>query len=109
MLLFSLLCSSLLLLSAQPSQALNWTSTRTTPAFSKDGGERIRGVNLGGWFVLENWMQSNLFAVPPLDLHTVTDEWTYTKLLGKEEASKRLTSHWNSCRHPNSNRREKAH
>ena len=47
--LASLVLSSLLLLPPATTARLNWTSTRDRPAFSDPQGEKIRGVNLGGW------------------------------------------------------------
>ena len=31
----------------------------------KFGNEKIRGVNLGGWFVLEPWITPSIFAATP--------------------------------------------
>lgn len=55
---------------------------------------KVRGVNLGGWFVLEPWITPSIFeqASNP----AVKDEHTYTQTLGKEEAYRRLSQHWNS-------------
>lgn len=56
---------------------------------------KIRGVNLGGWLVLEKWIKPSLFAEwPPLDENGPKDEWTYCETLGKEECSRRLKEHW---------------
>lgn len=54
---------------------------------------KVRGVNLGGWFVLEPWITPSIFeqASNP----AVIDEYTYTQALGKEEAHRRLSEHWN--------------
>jgi hypothetical protein len=52
MLRLPLSLASLVLSSLLPSATtarLNWTSTRDRPAFSDPQGEKIRGVNLGGW------------------------------------------------------------
>lgn len=49
MLRIPLSLASLLLTALLPVQALNWTSTRDAPAFMDPGGEKIQGVNLGGW------------------------------------------------------------
>jgi glucan 1,3-beta-glucosidase len=49
----------------------------------------LRGVNLGGWLLLEKWMTPSLFA--GLD---ATDETTWCAELGAE-ASERLRGHWN--------------
>ncbi|KAK4626524.1 Glucan 1,3-beta-glucosidase [Fulvia fulva] len=57
------------------------------------GQEKVRGVNLGGWFVLEPWITPSIFENGPAD---AVDEYTYTQQLGKDEAKKRLESHWSS-------------
>ncbi|CAK7909063.1 glucan 1,3-beta-glucosidase [[Candida] anglica] len=53
--------------------------------------DKIRGVNLGGWFVLEPYMTPSLFEV--FDDIPV-DEYHYTKVLGKDLAKQRLETHW---------------
>lgn len=74
------------------------------------GSEKVRGVNLGGWFVLEPWITPSLFENGPAaavdggyiwkrkcKLHTNDGlEYTYTQLLGKAEAKNRLEAHWSS-------------
>ncbi|KAI9735756.1 MAG: exo-1,3-beta-glucanase [Claussenomyces sp. TS43310] len=57
--------------------------------------EKVRGVNLGGWFVLEPWITPSIFD-GWADSKTVVDEYTYTQTLGQDEASSRLTIHWNT-------------
>lgn len=55
--------------------------------------EMIRGVNLGGWLVLEPWITPSLFEqFKPED--NVVDEYTFTKHLGKQEARRQLEHHW---------------
>jgi glucan 1,3-beta-glucosidase len=49
---------------------------------------RLRGVNLGGWLVLEKWMTPSLF-----DGLAATDETTWCAELGRE-APARLRAHW---------------
>jgi len=56
-------------------------------------GEKVRGVNLGGWFVLEPWITPSLFEATPED---VVDEYTMSAKLGKPEMKKRMEKHWNS-------------
>jgi len=56
--------------------------------------EKVRGVNLGGWFVLEPWITPSLFSNTGRD--DIVDEYTYTEKLGKGEALARLTNHWNT-------------
>jgi glucan 1,3-beta-glucosidase len=51
---------------------------------------RLRGVNLGGWLVLEKWMTPSLF-----EGLAATDETTWCAELGAA-APDRLRAHWNS-------------
>ena len=51
-------------------------------------GVRLRGVNLGGWLVLEKWMAPSLFAGL-----AATDETTWCAELGRA-APARLRAHW---------------
>ncbi len=51
----------------------------------------LRGVNLGGWLVLEKWITPSLFAGL-----TATDETSYCVELGEAEATRRLQHHWNT-------------
>ncbi|MFI5316947.1 MAG: glycoside hydrolase family 5 protein [Myxococcota bacterium] len=51
---------------------------------------RLRGVNLGGWLVLEKWMKPSLFAGL-----AATDETTWCVELGRD-APARLRGHWDS-------------
>lgn len=56
--------------------------------FPNNTTQKLRGVNLGGWLVLEKWMTPSLFA----GLNAV-DETTYCVELG-EAAISRLQKHW---------------
>lgn len=59
--------------------------------------DKIRGVNLGGWFVLEPYITPSLFegwSNGLDDLQTPVDEYTYCKKLGKSLAHQRLDTHW---------------
>jgi glucan 1,3-beta-glucosidase len=58
-------------------------------------GEKVRGVNLGGWFVLEPWITPSLFE-PWANGGGVVDEYTFTQTLGKDAALSQLTQHWNT-------------
>ena len=51
--------------------------------------EKIRGVNLGNWLVLEKWITEELFA----DSDGAMDETYLCKNLGKERVSERLKVH----------------
>lgn len=54
-------------------------------------GQKVRGVNLGGWFVLEPWITPSLF-----EGNAAVDEYTLTQELGKDAAESKLSAHWNS-------------
>ena len=63
-------------------------------------GDGFRGVNLGGWLVLEPWITPSLFypwlcygSVCPDDLPPVIDEASFCQRLGPAEASRRLRVH----------------
>ena len=53
-------------------------------------GKKLRGVNLGGWLVLEKWMTPSLF-----EGLQATDETSYCVELGKN-AEQPLKNHWNT-------------
>ena len=56
----------------------------------------IRGVNLGGWLVLEPWITPSLFEpflTFPFEERAI-DEFTFNLRLGPEEAQIRLENHW---------------
>lgn len=38
---------------------------RDDPLKFNFGGEKVRGVNLGGWFVLEPWITPSIFEATP--------------------------------------------
>lgn len=54
----------------------------------------VRGVNLGGWLLVEPFITPSLFEA--FDGNGPLDEYTYTQQLGKDEAKKRLQKHWSS-------------
>ncbi|CCH44900.1 Glucan 1,3-beta-glucosidase 2 [Wickerhamomyces ciferrii] len=59
--------------------------------------QKIRGVNLGGWFVLEPFINPSLFeAISDDESKVPVDEYHYTKALGKDLAKERLENHWSS-------------
>ncbi|MCJ1476332.1 exo-1,3-beta-glucanase [Lambiella insularis] len=77
-------------------------SAHTAPTFKLRGrdvafdynNDKVYGVNLGGWFVLEPWITPSVFEATNND--SIVDEFTYTQALGAEAASSALSSHWNS-------------
>ena len=56
-----------------------------------ESGSKLRGVNLGGWLVLEKWITPSLF-----EGLSATDETSYCVELGEDEATRRLHHHWNT-------------
>ncbi|KAJ1930078.1 hypothetical protein IWQ60_000621 [Tieghemiomyces parasiticus] len=60
--------------------------------------QKIRGVNLGGWLVLEKWITPSVFrqfeGTPNAD--KVKDEWSFCEVLGQVEARRQLEQHWGS-------------
>ncbi|KAJ1930077.1 hypothetical protein IWQ60_000620 [Tieghemiomyces parasiticus] len=60
--------------------------------------DKIRGVNLGGWLVLEPWITPSMFTQfdgKPASEQGV-DEYTFCQKLGPEEARRQLTQHWDT-------------
>lgn len=58
------------------------------------GQQPIRGVNLGGWLVLEPFITPSLFE--PYVAQGVVDEYSLSKLLGPEKARALLNEHYAS-------------
>lgn len=82
---------------ASPSPTLTLSSSSTlkrddTLKFGF-GDEKVRGVNLGGWFVLEPWITPSIFEATP---DNVVDEYTFGQTLGATEGYNRLSQHWGS-------------
>ncbi|ORY27801.1 putative glucan 1,3-beta-glucosidase [Naematelia encephala] len=72
------------------------TASRATsaPGFTWGGTEKMRGVNIGGWLVLEPWITPSLFASKP---PWVVDEWTYGQYMAsKTEPLAEIRNHWNT-------------
>jgi len=64
-----------------------------TPGFAY-GTTKVRGVNLGGWLVLEPWITPSLFD--DTGNTNIVDEWTFGQLQSKATATAALTTHWNT-------------
>ncbi|KAF8716095.1 hypothetical protein AX14_012427 [Amanita brunnescens Koide BX004] len=58
------------------------------------GSEKIRGVNLGGWLVLEPWITPSIFD--NTGNSKVVDEWTFGQYSDRSTALNTLTNHWNT-------------
>merc|ERR1712227_917527 len=81
----SFLCLSALCLAGDPR-----------PAGCDDG--IIRGVNLGGWLLLEPWITPVFFEELNVgDLQDqIVDEWTLAEKLEPQVYQERMLSHWNT-------------
>ncbi|TFK56626.1 glycoside hydrolase family 5 protein [Heliocybe sulcata] len=58
------------------------------------GTQKVRGVNLGGWLVLEPWITPSLFEHTGND--AIVDEWTFGQYQDYNTAHSALVDHWNS-------------
>ncbi|KAK9470427.1 glycoside hydrolase superfamily [Dipodascopsis tothii] len=58
-------------------------------------GEKVRGVNLGGWLVLEPYINPSLFKQFP-DYGRPVDEYHFCQRLGKDECARQLQIHWDT-------------
>lgn len=57
--------------------------------------DKIRGVSLGGWFLLEPFITPSLFEQFGADETIIpVDEYTFTKTLGIAKATQQLEKHW---------------
>ncbi|KAJ5773494.1 Exo-beta-1-3-glucanase (Exg1) [Penicillium paradoxum] len=71
------------LVQARPSANLNFNY----------GSEKVRGVNLGGWLVLEPWITPSIFDAVG---DSAVDEWSLCQILGADECRSVLSQHWRS-------------
>ncbi|KAK3078652.1 hypothetical protein LTS18_006968, partial [Coniosporium uncinatum] len=60
----------------------------------KWGKEKIRGVNIGGWLVLEPWITPSIFQKLDQSLGII-DEYTLCEKL-PDQAPQILRDHWNN-------------
>ncbi|TAQ85319.1 hypothetical protein B7494_g6357 [Chlorociboria aeruginascens] len=68
--------------------------SKRTIAFSY-GSEKVRGLNIGGWLVLEPWITPSIFQNVDQSLGIV-DEYTLTQQLGTAAALEILQPHWDT-------------
>lgn len=94
--------------------ALVWCSVNAFPAMRYGALEKrllndtnpsgtsskIRGVNLGGWFIVEQWMKPSLFqqaAQYAQPGRTAVDQYTFMTSINNNTIAKQLlTNHWSS-------------
>ncbi|KAJ4295283.1 glucan exo-1,3-beta-glucosidase [Kalmusia sp. IMI 367209] len=60
------------------------------------GSTELRGVNIGGWLVLEPFITPSIFWKYSSDDWVVGDEWSLCQKIGKGECYEALNSHWDS-------------
>ncbi|KAN0117972.1 exo-1-3-beta-glucanase [Russula decolorans] len=58
------------------------------------GSQPVRGVNLGGWLVLEPWITPSLFD--DTGNPAIVDEWTFSHLQERNVARAKLVQHWDT-------------
>ncbi|EPY53761.1 glucan 1,3-beta-glucosidase I/II [Schizosaccharomyces cryophilus OY26] len=66
---------------------------RNNPVFDYTS-EKIRGVNVGGWLLIEDWLNPELFSQFNGNSNAPSDEWGFCETLGKAEAYNQLSYHW---------------
>jgi len=64
-----------------------------TPGFPY-GSQKVRGVNLGGWLVLEPWITPSLFD--KTGDSRIIDEWTFCQYQSTTTATNALKNHWDT-------------
>ncbi|KAK7207203.1 Xog1 Exo-1,3-beta-glucanase [Myxozyma melibiosi] len=83
------LVACLVLAVASPAPARRWLN------FGYGLGEKVRGVNIGGWLVLEPYINLSLFEQFG-DSNGPVDEYHFCQTLGKDAAYSQLSQHWAS-------------
>mmetsp|Transcript_21265 Transcript_21265/g.29818 ORF Transcript_21265/g.29818 Transcript_21265/m.29818 type:complete len:729 (-) Transcript_21265:108-2294(-) len=76
--------------------AHNQSQTCSEDAHATQFDNQIRGVNLGGWMVLEPWITPSLFYqfLGGDENSTAIDIYTFCEILGPEEGNRQLQRHW---------------
>ncbi|EPS27856.1 putative glucan 1,3-beta-glucosidase A [Penicillium oxalicum] len=57
------------------------------------GATKVRGVNIGGWLVLEPWITPSIFENVG---DAAVDEWSLCETLGADQCRSTLSGHWAS-------------
>lgn len=76
--------------------AHNKTMTCSADSHARPFNNQIRGVNLGGWMVLEPWITPSIFYqfLGGDENTTAFDMYTFCQTLGAHEANRQLRNHW---------------
>ncbi|KAJ1960096.1 hypothetical protein GGI12_003992 [Dipsacomyces acuminosporus] len=101
----SLICSSVASPPKGSADNSNGTPQKETSAKRGDSDSKesqdkevIRGVNIGGVFLIEPFIKPSLFDqfLRRNMTDMPVDEWTFTRVLGKDEAKRQLEEHWDT-------------
>jgi hypothetical protein len=78
--------------------AYNSTQTCSSDTHALPFNNQIRGVNIGGWMVLEPWITPSLFYqfLGGDETNTAMDHYSFCQVLGAEEGNRQLRRHWES-------------
>ena len=89
----SRLCISLLGISSAICGIAGYNSSRSGAGC---GDDIVRGVNLGGWLLLEPWITPVFFEEVNLGAlqDRIVDEWSYAELLDRDYYMQRMVPHW---------------
>jgi glucan 1,3-beta-glucosidase len=70
--------------------------TCSSDVHARPFNNQIRGVNLGGWMVLEPWITPSLFYqfLGGDETNTALDTYSFCQTLGPVEANRQLRRHW---------------
>ena len=79
---------------SQTTSATSQTSSSSSPIASNSPnsttGDFLRGVNIGGWLILEEWMSPDVFSG---NFQNAVDQWTFDCIDGANDA---LKNHWDT-------------
>ncbi|QRV98105.1 Cellulase (glycosyl hydrolase family 5 protein) [Ceratobasidium sp. AG-Ba] len=70
------------------------TAASASPTTFDYSNDKIRGVNLGGWLLLEPWITPSIFENTGND--DIVDEYTFNTLQDADTVQSVLTKHWDT-------------
>lgn len=74
--------------------ALAASASASASSHRNDVQEPFRGVNLGGWLVLESWITPSLYSNN--SVKSGTGEWGFCEALGKAKCETVMQKHWDT-------------
>jgi hypothetical protein len=83
--------------------AMNETMTCVGDKHATPFNQQVRGVNIGGWMVLEPWITPSLFYqfLGKGEGEIAVDSYTFCEVLGAKEANRQLRKHVSERRYKN--------